>query len=230
MNSYATYYQKLYSLQDEVLAHIGSLETGFYLTGGTALSRCYLEHRYSDDLDFFMNFSSSFVREADTVKDKLTTVYAKGFKSQIDQDFFKRFFIVDKDRGIELKVELINDVEHRTGNIREHLIYPKIDSWQNILTNKISALSRNEPKDWIDILFISYHYHFNWIEMIEEAKKKDSWVEEIKVASYFHKIEHISGVKMIEEPEIETVLANLKILAKDILKGCDNSLAGKRKS
>ncbi|MCD4795127.1 MAG: nucleotidyl transferase AbiEii/AbiGii toxin family protein [Bacteroidales bacterium] len=27
----------------------------FYLTGGTALVRFYLNHRYSEDLDFFVN-------------------------------------------------------------------------------------------------------------------------------------------------------------------------------
>ncbi|MDR2095073.1 MAG: nucleotidyl transferase AbiEii/AbiGii toxin family protein [Treponema sp.] len=27
--------------------------THFFLTGGTALSRAYYPHRYSDDLDFF---------------------------------------------------------------------------------------------------------------------------------------------------------------------------------
>jgi len=26
----------------------------FYLSGGTALSACYLKHRFSDDLDFFI--------------------------------------------------------------------------------------------------------------------------------------------------------------------------------
>ena len=38
-------------------------EVDFYLTGGTALSRCYLNHRYSDDLDFFVNQASDFKRQ-----------------------------------------------------------------------------------------------------------------------------------------------------------------------
>ncbi len=46
-------YAALYRLQDEVLAELVTLGTGFYLGGGTALSRFYLQHRYSDDLDFF---------------------------------------------------------------------------------------------------------------------------------------------------------------------------------
>ena len=48
------YYQdKIYPFQDEVLRAIQDLDVDFYLTGGTVLSRCYLKHRYSDDLDFF---------------------------------------------------------------------------------------------------------------------------------------------------------------------------------
>ena len=50
------YYQNiLYPLQDKVLETIGKLPVRFYLTAGTALSRAYLHHRYSDDLDFFVN-------------------------------------------------------------------------------------------------------------------------------------------------------------------------------
>jgi predicted nucleotidyltransferase component of viral defense system len=55
------YSHKLYPFQDEVLKIINRLETGFYLTGGTAASRGYLHHRYSDDLDFFVNDEADFV-------------------------------------------------------------------------------------------------------------------------------------------------------------------------
>ena len=39
------YYKKLYPFQDGVLDCIRQLETGFYLSGGTAASRMYLGHR-----------------------------------------------------------------------------------------------------------------------------------------------------------------------------------------
>jgi predicted nucleotidyltransferase component of viral defense system len=42
----------LYPLQYKVLEIVAELPVDFYLTGGTALSRAYLNHRYSDDLDF----------------------------------------------------------------------------------------------------------------------------------------------------------------------------------
>ena len=43
------YFDTLYPLQDRVLNIVKKLDTGFYLTGGTASSRGYLQHRFSDD-------------------------------------------------------------------------------------------------------------------------------------------------------------------------------------
>lgn len=56
MNSFGNYYtEKLYPLQDGVMKIVKDLQLPFYLTGGTALSRFYYHHRYSDDLDYFVN-------------------------------------------------------------------------------------------------------------------------------------------------------------------------------
>jgi hypothetical protein len=54
------YEESLYPLQDGVLRLIQQSGTDFFLTGGTALSRAYYKHRYSDDLDFFVNNSPNF--------------------------------------------------------------------------------------------------------------------------------------------------------------------------
>ena len=55
MNSFKKDYRKLYLLQDKFLEWWISLNLPFYLTGGTALGRFYLNHRYSEDLEFFIN-------------------------------------------------------------------------------------------------------------------------------------------------------------------------------
>lgn len=65
MNSSEKYYQRLYKFQDQILKVIQQCDTEFYLTGGTALSRCYLDHRYSDDLDFFVNLSPTLEKQSD---------------------------------------------------------------------------------------------------------------------------------------------------------------------
>jgi predicted nucleotidyltransferase component of viral defense system len=55
MDNSSFYLNVLYPLQDAVLKVINAADTEFYLTGGTASSRGYLNHRFSDDLDFFVN-------------------------------------------------------------------------------------------------------------------------------------------------------------------------------
>ena len=49
-----------YPMQDRVLGRLAAIQTGFYLTGGTAASRAYLHHCFSDDLDFFVNDDDRF--------------------------------------------------------------------------------------------------------------------------------------------------------------------------
>ena len=50
----AAEFEALYDFQDQALALVREVDTEFYLTGGTAASRGYLAHRYSDDLDLFV--------------------------------------------------------------------------------------------------------------------------------------------------------------------------------
>jgi len=52
--------EKLYLLQDKFLIFWKTLKLPFYLTGGTALGRFYLNHRYSEDLVFFVNQDEEF--------------------------------------------------------------------------------------------------------------------------------------------------------------------------
>ena len=56
----AFYQDRVYPLQNQILSLVQGAGVEFYLTGGTALSRYYLNHRYSDDLDLFVNQHSEF--------------------------------------------------------------------------------------------------------------------------------------------------------------------------
>jgi hypothetical protein len=51
-----------------------------------------------------------------------------------------------------LKIELVNDVPAHAGTIRRHPVLGKLDSPENILANKLTALvDRAEPKDLADV-------------------------------------------------------------------------------
>jgi hypothetical protein len=47
-----------------------------------------------------------------------------------------------------LKIELINDVPAHVGELKEHPVLGRLDSAENILANKLTAVvDREEPKD-----------------------------------------------------------------------------------
>ncbi|MCL5031291.1 MAG: nucleotidyl transferase AbiEii/AbiGii toxin family protein [Bacteroidetes bacterium] len=87
MNEFDEFYiRSLYPFQDGILNILRELKLPFYLTGGTPLSRFYFKHRYSDDLDLFVNDDSSF-------GEYCTSFYQKLIDSQT-----KFNFIIDKQR------------------------------------------------------------------------------------------------------------------------------------
>lgn len=142
------YFQKLYPLQDKVLEQITSLKTGFYLTGGTASSRGYLNHRLSEDLDFFVNDDNRFLLWSERIIQTLNLDWKLSVMTR--EERFVRLFVQDPD--IPLKIELVNDVPSHIGIVREHPVLGLLDSPENILANKVSAaIDRNEPKDLADI-------------------------------------------------------------------------------
>jgi hypothetical protein len=218
------YYQnKVYPLQDEVLRGIQDLNVDFYLTGGTALSRCYLNHRYSDDLDLFVNDSPKF---KDQCKSIISWFKQSRLKCEITttSDTFVRG-IIERDQ-IAMKIDFINDVPFHYGDFVTSQIYHRVDNWRNILSNKLCALSRMEIKDIVDILFIAKKYDFHWENIAEEAREKDLWVEPLKIckiisgfpAELLHKIKWITAIN------INKFVADLGTLHDDIFYGRENSL------
>jgi hypothetical protein len=154
-------------------------EVHFYLTGGTALSRCYLNHRYSDDLDFFINQAPDFKKQAQRA---VTAVRQDNIKIEIGTASESFVRITALKGRMHLIIDFVNDLEFHYGGFEAADFFPKIDSWRNILSNKLSAVSRLEPKDVADILFIAKNFSFEWPEIIEEAKSKDLWVNPLDVS------------------------------------------------
>jgi predicted nucleotidyltransferase component of viral defense system len=145
----AEYYANiLYPLQDKVIPAFK--DSPFYLTGGTALSRGYYHHRYSDDLDYFVNNSPEFQRIAEEVIIKLTGIF-NDIKIPLKDTHFVRIFTSEE----KLKIELINDVPSHIGTLIDHPILGRIDSKENILANKLTAIvDRTMPKDMVDLYFL----------------------------------------------------------------------------
>ncbi len=217
-------YRKLYQIQDKILLALKPVLSDFYLTGGTALGRFYLNHRYSEDLDFFINKSEDFrflIKDIERVLNRNFLLLKS--ESIIFEDYV-RYYIEDEQSV--LKIEFVNDIAYRCG-IPNRYQYGYIDTPLNILTNKLTAIAgRDEPKDVFDVYALSRQYSFNWLEVFSETKNK-AVINEIDVekriksfpAQLFQDVDwHVLPV------DIDIVSKAIKAIADDFLLGSDNSL------
>ena len=146
----AWFEEVLYPFQDEVLAVMARVETGFYLTGGTALGRVHLRHRYSEYRDLFVNDDDRF----QTWTDRLLVEWRGEARwTLIVQRRDPRFVRALLERhDVQLKIEFVNDVRGRVGVPARHARFGLVDTPENILANKVTALlDREEPKDLADV-------------------------------------------------------------------------------
>jgi len=165
-------YKKLYKLQDEVLKVIFETEREFYLTGGTCISRFYMEKRYSDDLDFFTNKSLRYNFAVKNIKRALQNQFE--LITQVEAKDFTRYVI----NGV-LQVDFVNDsaIRYKDPIVKENSYI--IDTIENILINKVTAvMGRDNPKDIFDIFLICKFYSFNWKEMLQWAHQKAGFSDE----------------------------------------------------
>ncbi len=236
MNSYDQYYlEKLYPLQDGVMNIIRKLNTPFFLTGGTALSRHYCNHRYSDDLDLFVNANHEYgswveriLRALFEAERESTFVVDRTTVRRL-QDFSQIFVSSSAGTECTLKIDFVNDVARHYGEFENNGRLGSIDSWRNILSNKISALFRFEPKDVADIWTLSKTKHFEWKSIIEESKTKEAGVEPEIIFNILRSfpVEKFDIVRWVQKPRYEEVKNEIAILADDLFYGRENTLVQK---
>jgi len=212
------YFTKIYPLQDKILKTINALETGFYLTGGTAASRGYLHHRFSEDLDFFVNDDDRFGLWAE----KIIYTLSKGKDWKVDalqrDDRYIRLSLVQEDAL--LKIELINDVPSHIGNVINHEILGRLDSPENILANKITAIiDRQEPKDFADIWGFCCKMGISIINAITDAKSKAAGIFPPDLARVLCSASQSDWevIQWIEPPDREEFVSDLYKLGESLI-------------
>jgi len=135
------------------------LRKRFYFTGGTALSEYYLQHRFSDDLDFFSQ---------EKFDNQIIFSIVSGWKEKYKIDFSSRFV------EVVYRFELI--FQDKTNVKLDFGYYPykqvekgteknkiQIDSLRDIATNKLFTINqRTEIKDFVDLYFILREKYTIW--------------------------------------------------------------------
>ena len=222
-------YPELYKLQDKVFEALKGNYGSLYLTGGTALSRFYLNHRYSDDLDFFVNSDPSFVAMLQKIMGILNQSFNVLTDKLIQYESFIRIWI--ESEGVEMQIEFVNDVPFRWNISRKAGDIP-VDNVANILANKLTALaSRDEPKDVYDVVTIAESYSFSWPDAFEKAMNKAIIAEpDIAMRLATFPPELIQTQRWLSDSfDLDKFKNNLQIVSDDFLLARDNSL-GKGKT
>jgi hypothetical protein len=216
-------YRKLYQIQDKVLLALKPVLSSFYLTGGTALGRFYLNHRFSEDLDFFLNKSDAFQSSVKNIEKVLISKFSVLKQESIVYEDFVRFYIEDEESI--LKIEFVNDIAYRCG-MPNLFRYGFIDTPLNILTNKLTAIvGRDEPKDVFDIYTLAQHYRFNRLDVFSETRNK-AIINEIDVEQRIKSFPVLLFQKAdwhILPFDTGPVSQTIRTLANDFLLGSDNS-------
>jgi predicted nucleotidyltransferase component of viral defense system len=142
----------------------------FYFSGGTALSEYYLQHRYSEDLDFF---SEEEIIAADL--NLFLTTHKSDFGAkqiQYQSSFNRNIFFLHYADNAELKLEFTYypftriDKGLQIDNIQ-------IDSVLDIAVNKVFTLTQQvRGRDYFDIYMICQKYKFVFADLLKKARQK----------------------------------------------------------
>jgi len=153
------------------------LRSNFYFTGGTALSYFYLQHRYSEDMDFFSEKEFDQEKVLSTVRqwaNKNNFTFGRQLKEVV------QIFDLQFTNGKRLKIDFGYYPYRRVekGLVHEGV---EIDSLIDIAINKLSSVNqRSQVKDFVDLYFLLKKFTI-W-DLIEGVRIKfrmelEPWIE-----------------------------------------------------
>jgi len=191
----------------------------FYLTGGTALSAFYLQHRLSYDIDLFT--------EKEEVDQKLVEAFLKTISPQLSVVQIKRsqfmglfsYTLVYED-GDELKVDFSY---YPFPRIQEGINFKKlkIDSVYDIAANKIHTIfTKPRSRDYLDLYFIMRKYKYPLNKLIIDAKAKFDWhIDKVTLASQFLRVKDVDESSLVVVPFDNEDMENFFLSQAKLLEG-----------
>lgn len=197
------------------------IKENFYWTGGTALAELYLNHRLSEDLDFFSNdlFSEEILlSEINQLKNKLPIKSIKYIENKNRQQFSIIF-----NTGKIIKLEFVYYPFDKIKDKKINDIWQiKVDGVKSIGENKVFALYETaDPKHAYDLYWISKSNNLSLKKLFVGSVKKFG-VEIDKIILLEKALEAIDKMNKIKPmifPELQ--VSNQKLL--DFYKTLKNS-------
>ncbi len=176
-----------------------SLAQKFYFSGGTALAHYYLQHRKSEDLDFFSQ--EEFDPQSVTIILKTLKKTLEFTALEFQNSFNRNLYFLKFENAPTLKLEFtfypFQQIE--TPTQKDGLF---VDSAIDITANKLFTISQKpRGRDYFDLycLVKKYAYDLENIRML--AKQKFDWhIDPLQLASKLYEVDqHLDDPIVVRE-------------------------------
>jgi len=190
------------------------LRKQFYFTGGTVLSSFYLQHRYSEDLDFFSE--NKFAENEILVMVSLwAKKYQFTFKSQLNEVVYMFYFTFKNKKILKVDFGYYPHKRVEKGKIIDGI---EVDSLFDIAINKLATVNqRSSVKDFVDLYYLLDKFTI-W-DLINGVKVKfqmelDHWILASDMMNVVEKFQYMP--KMIKPLTLEELKVFYRQKAKEL--------------
>lgn len=191
------------------------LREHFYLTGGTALSAFYLRHRYSEDLDFFTEQEVDLQAVLDFLRavPHVTTI-------QHERKYDRRLFLLHYHDQRTVKVEF---TKYPFPPLEPRIVVEdvQVDSWRDILANKLIALTdRKDFKDYLDVYCLLHAFPTvsPW-DAVQQTQKKFGvkGIDHVLKGRFLEDLPPQGELPMLKPYDLVAIASFYKTLARDLI-------------
>lgn len=168
----------------------------FYLTGGTALAACYLNHRQSEDIDLFSTKALDEQRIVASISQHIGPI-AKTIDYVRIHD--RLGYTIAFPNNQKLKVDVVSYPYERLENPEKFYQGLAIDSIADIGVNKLMTISqRTASKDYVDLYFILKKYTM-WDLRHGVAHKFKMDIEPLFASSLYSNVDQLTTLPIMKK-------------------------------
>ena len=168
----------------------------FYLTGGTALAACYLNHRVSEDIDLFSPLALDEQRIVATISGRIGPI-AKTIDYVRIHD--RLGYTITLPNNQKLKVDVVSYPYELLENSEKTYHGLAIDSIADIGVNELMTISqRTASKDYVDLYFILKKYTM-WDLRHGVAHKFKMDIEPLYAASLYSNVDQLTTMPIMKK-------------------------------
>ena len=184
----------------EIVGDQKQLRENFYLTGGTALSEFYYQHRLSEDLDFFnTNSEINQITIEVFLRKNFPELGITGIKKTVFLGLVTYILNFSDNQQLKIDFNYYPFPRIEPGKKYHGL---SIDSVYDIAANKLHTMfMRPRSRDYVDLYFILTRENYSLDRLIIDAKTKFDWhIDKVTLASQFLRAKDFDESSMLLVP------------------------------